>query len=154
MRLPRAAAARRRRLAFTYVPAFTVGAILCTAAGPALNGGWTLGALLMLAAIGGVLLDLEPRMTEQPAETVQLSPWLEHRLVPEPVSEQEWLGNDTPQGRDPKFAQAFDDAHDSYDACGIALDDGDLAAAKHNALNLVGRITRLQALDAVKGAVR
>jgi hypothetical protein len=164
VRLPRAAAARRRRLAFTYVPAFTVGGILCTAAGPALNGGWTLGALLMIAAAGGVLLDLEPRMTEQPAERVVLptgptapatvSPILKRAtaLLAPPVAEQVWLGNindvsiDTPQGSDPEFAQAFDSAHDAFDACGDALDNGDLVAAKRNALNLVGRISKLQAL--------
>jgi hypothetical protein len=126
----------------------------------------------MLAAIGGVLLDLEqPKMTEQPAETVVLptgptapatvSPiFLSYgarkalglddpsaRPVVEPISEQEWLGNDTPQGGDPQFAQAFDAAHDSFDACGEALDNGELAQAKHHALNLIGRISRLQALS-------
>jgi hypothetical protein len=111
----------------------------------------------MLAAIGGVLLDLEPRMTEQPAETVFIpSVWqdqlkghaetLAARGIIEPISEQEWLGN-TPQGRDPEFASAFDAASDALDAAGDALENGDLAQAKHHALNLIGRISRLQALD-------
>jgi hypothetical protein len=150
MSRPSAAVARRRRLALVYVPAFTAGALLCTETGTVLNGVWWLGALLMIAATGGVLLDLEPRMTEQPAGTVdQISPFVRRRLVqlPEPVSEQEWLGNDTPQGGDPEYASAFDAASDSLDAAGDALENGNLADAKHHALNLIGRISRLQALD-------
>jgi hypothetical protein len=110
----------------------------------------------MLAAIGGVLLDLErPKMTEQPAEPVFMSfaqmkahtENLGHTALAEPVSEQEWLGNDTPQGGDNEFAEAFAAASDSLALVEDAIARGHLGTAKHHALNLVGRISRLQALS-------
>ncbi|WP_422934960.1 hypothetical protein [Sinomonas sp. P47F7] len=66
---------------------------------------------------------------------------------PEVISEQQWLGNDTPQGRDLAYAAAFDDASDTYDAVGDALENGNLATAHQNAERLVRQIARMQTLE-------